>query len=69
MRTVVLGLLLTCAAAAQPRYDLLPKGGHVIDPKNGINGPMDIAIAGGKFARVARAGPSGRPGIDHRRDT
>src|SRR6185312_14387257 len=55
MRTVILSLLLTCAAAAQPRYDLLLKGGHVIDPKNGINGPMDIAIAGGKIARVARA--------------
>ena len=55
MHTVILSLLLTCAATAQPRYDLLLKGGHVIDPKNGINGPTDIAIAGGKIARVARA--------------
>ncbi len=38
---------------AQTRYDLLLKGGHVIDPKNSINQPMDVAVAGGKIARVA----------------
>jgi dihydroorotase len=40
-------------AAAQPRYDLLLKGGHVIDPKNSRNAVMDVAIAGGRIARVA----------------
>jgi dihydroorotase len=39
-------------AAAQP-YDLLLKGGHVIDPKNNVSRQMDVAIAGGKIARVA----------------
>lgn len=34
-------------------YDLLLKGGHVIDPKNNIDQKMDVAIAGGKIARVA----------------
>ena len=34
------------------QYDILLKGGHVIDPKNGINGPRDVAIAAGKIARV-----------------
>lgn len=34
-------------------YDLLIKGGHVIDPKNEIDGIMDIAIKEGKIARVA----------------
>jgi dihydroorotase len=49
-----IGLLtLACLAAAQPRYDLLLKGGHVIDPKNGIDRVMDVAIAGGKIASVA----------------
>lgn len=33
--------------------DLLVKAGHVIDPKNGVNGVMDVGIAGGKIARVA----------------
>jgi dihydroorotase len=39
--------------SAQPRYDLLLKGGHAIDPKNGIDRVMDVAISGGKIARVA----------------
>ena len=35
------------------KYDLLLKGGHVIDPKNGISAIRDVAIAGGKVAAVA----------------
>jgi dihydroorotase len=34
------------------QYDLLLKGGHVIDPKNNLNKPMDVAIANGKIAAV-----------------
>jgi dihydroorotase len=44
--------------AAQPAYDLLLQGGHVIDPKNGINRVMDVAIAGGKIALVAEKIPA-----------
>ena len=39
--------------AAQPRYELLLKGGHVIDPGEGRNGVMDVAIAAGKVAVLA----------------
>ncbi len=48
-------LLLMCAsnAAAQPDYDLLLKGGHVIDGRNGINAVRDVAIKDGKIAAVA----------------
>ena len=46
-------LLLAPAAIAQPNYDLLLKGGHVIDAKNRIDGVRDVAIAGGKIAMVA----------------
>ncbi|HYZ83648.1 MAG TPA: amidohydrolase/deacetylase family metallohydrolase, partial [Bryobacteraceae bacterium] len=38
---------------AQPKYDLLIKGGHVIDPKNDIDRVSDVAIANGKIAAVA----------------
>jgi dihydroorotase len=38
---------------AQPVYDLLLKSGYVIDPQNNINQVMDVAVAGGKIARVA----------------
>jgi dihydroorotase len=48
-------LALACALSAQPPYDLLLKGGHTIDPKNGIDRVMDVGIAGGKIARVAAA--------------
>ncbi len=36
------------------QYDLILKGGHVIDPANQINSPMDVAIQGGRIARVAQ---------------
>ena len=53
MRTVIFGILCAAALLAQPRYDLLLKGGHVIDPKNHIDAVRDVAIAEGKIARVA----------------
>jgi dihydroorotase len=39
--------------AGNQRYDVLLRGGHVIDPKNGIDAVRDVAIAGGKVAAVA----------------
>ena len=51
---VTLIFLWGCSIAhAQPRYDLLIAGGHVIDPKNDISAVRDIAIANGKIAAVA----------------
>ncbi len=35
-----------------PKYDLVLRNGWVIDPANGRNGPMDIAITAGKVAAV-----------------
>ena len=32
--------------------DLVLKGGHVIDPANGIDGPSDVAIKDGKISEV-----------------
>ncbi|MEP7366103.1 MAG: amidohydrolase/deacetylase family metallohydrolase [Acidobacteriota bacterium] len=45
--------LIAIAAAQTPTYDLLIKGGSVIDPKNNRNAQLDVAIADGKIARVA----------------
>lgn len=54
MRRLISGMaLMAIAAAAQPAYDLLLKGGHVIDPKNGVSAVRDVAVAGGRIARVA----------------
>jgi len=41
--------------------DLLIKNGHVIDPKNNIDSPMDIAISGGKILKVDKGIPSANP--------
>jgi len=46
-------LFFTTGMFAQPPYDLLLKGGHVIDGKNKISAVRDVAIAGGKIAEVA----------------
>jgi dihydroorotase len=55
---VIAVLLSANAAWAQAPYDLLLKGGHVIDPRNTIDRPMDVAITAGKIARVAETIPA-----------
>ena len=54
-------LLLTGAMVLLPgitmaqTYDILLKGGHVIDPKNKIDAVMDLAIKDNKIAMVAKS--------------
>jgi dihydroorotase len=48
----------TAALAQSPQYDLLLKGGHVIDPANKINAVMDVAITKDKIAAVAKDIPA-----------
>src|SRR5689334_13961993 len=50
---VVFGLSLVGMAFAQAQYDLLIKGGHVIDGKNNLSAVRDVAIQDGKIAAVA----------------
>jgi dihydroorotase len=52
MRTAILLLTLLAQVQAQ-QYDLLLKGGHVIDPANQRNAVMDVAVTGTTVARVA----------------
>lgn len=40
------------------QYDLLLKGGHLIDAKNSIDGIIDLAIKDGRIAAVARSIPT-----------
>ncbi len=44
--------LLTTPTFAAQTYDMLIKGGHVIDAKNDIDKVMDVAIKEGKIAKV-----------------
>jgi dihydroorotase len=40
-------------AAAAPKYDLLLRGGHVIDARNKLSAVRDVAISEGRIAAVA----------------
>ncbi|MBT4485389.1 MAG: amidohydrolase/deacetylase family metallohydrolase [Candidatus Latescibacteria bacterium] len=42
------------SAPSAAQYDILLKGGYVIDPANNINSKMDVAVEKGKIARVGR---------------
>jgi dihydroorotase len=57
MKTIF-ALMLLCLAAFSPalaqNYSLVIKNGHLIDPKNNIDGPMDVAVQDGRIALVAR---------------
>jgi len=57
-------LFLACAASllAQAQYDLLLKGGHVIDPKNNLSARRDVAIKDGKIAAIAASIPASSAG-------
>ena len=50
------------AQAPAPRYDLLLKGGHVIDPANHIDDVRDVAVLQGKIAAVEKNIPADQAG-------
>ncbi|MEJ7605715.1 MAG: hypothetical protein WKF37_05485 [Bryobacteraceae bacterium] len=50
--------LLASSSYAQAIYDMVLKGGHVIDPKNKRNQRLDIAITGTRIAKIAAHIPS-----------
>jgi dihydroorotase len=52
--------ILTVAQA--PRYDLLLKGGHVIDPANHIDDVRDVAVFQGKIAAIEKNIPADQAG-------
>jgi dihydroorotase len=51
MRLVWVSLLSAATLFSQP-YDIVLKGGHVIDPANGIDAVRDVAISAGRIAAV-----------------
>jgi dihydroorotase len=66
LKRFLTGAALICQVLSAQTYDLLIKGGHVIDPANRIDGVMDVAVSGNRIARVAPAIPAsqGRKVID-----
>lgn len=51
---LLVGSLLTATAQ---QYELLIKGGHVMDPKNNVNEVMDVAISDHKVMLVQKTSP------------
>src|SRR5689334_10646255 len=51
MRLITIATFLIATVAAQ-QYDIVLRGGRLIDPGNGVDGHMDIAVAGGHIAAV-----------------
>jgi len=59
---IALGFSPVSIAQVSPRYDLLLKGGHVIDPANHINEIRDVAVFHGKIAAVEKDIPADQAG-------
>jgi dihydroorotase len=53
-------LLLSAGLVYAQEYDLLLKGGHVIDPRNKISGRRDVAIKDGRIAAVEAEIPAAK---------
>jgi len=47
-------ILLPCLTKGQI-YSIVIKGGHLIDPKNNINGVMDVAVKDGRVSLIAKS--------------
>src|ERR1700760_3835200 len=62
MKLIALSLIAVAGFAQAPEYSLLIKGGHVIDPKNGISAVRDVAIKDGKIAEIAANIPPSKAG-------
>ncbi|MDY0098934.1 MAG: amidohydrolase/deacetylase family metallohydrolase [Bacteroidales bacterium] len=52
--SLICAFLLFSGLTHSQTYSVVIKGGHVIDPANNINEPMDIGIIDDKIARVAK---------------
>jgi dihydroorotase len=68
MRPVIVAVIVialgspTVMLAQAPHYDLLLKGGHVIDPANHIDEVRDVAVLQGKIAAVEKSIPADQAG-------
>src|SRR5437870_9398547 len=59
---LALGFLPVSNGQTSLRYDLLLKGGHVIDPANHIDEVRDVAVSQGKIAAVEKDIPASQAG-------
>src|SRR4029453_18043793 len=61
-----LGVLALLAAASPERYDLVIRGGRVMDPETGLDAVRDVGIRGGEIARISTEPLEGARVLDAR---
>jgi len=49
---ILIAVAITAGLRAEPKYDLVLRGGHVIDARNNVSAVRDVAIAAGTIAAV-----------------
>lgn len=54
LKLLSLALVLVSGSLLAQNYDILIKGGHIIDPVNNIDQVMDLAIKGNKIAAIEK---------------
>ena len=54
LKLLSLALVLMSGSLLAQNYDILIKGGHIIDPANNIDQVMDLAIKGNKIAAIEK---------------
>ena len=62
--TVLLGLSLAATAARAQTYDLVLRGGRVMDPESGMDAVMNVGITGGSIAAISAEPLVGREVVD-----
>jgi N-acyl-D-aspartate/D-glutamate deacylase len=63
---VWLAVLVATAASAETRYDLVLRGGRVMDPETGLDAVRDVGISGDRIARISDQRLDGARVIDAR---
>ena len=63
-RIVPLLAMLAAPLLAQPAFDLVVRGGTVIDPESGLNAVRDLGIVAGRIAAVSEQRLEGRRVVD-----
>src|SRR5689334_14543409 len=61
---VVAACLLLCAPALSQTYDVVIRGGRVLDPETGLDAVRDVGITGQKIARISESPLTGKQTID-----
>src|SRR5438552_462852 len=60
----ILPLLLLCAAGHAQTYDVVIRGGRVIDPESKLDAVRNIGITAGKVRAISNSALTGRSTID-----